>query len=169
MAEVTPRLRDEYGASADAVPPEILKAISQDELLDRLDQANDLFAKSLATSSPTLSAGYRSQARIVLKARPRDMVEAEANVWLAKAENAATAQYRETCLAEAGRIRTTDPAAPRRKRAPAAPPSPAELYKSLPALPLPDPEAPATRAWLAQQVKAEVARAGRAASGLLLK
>ena len=169
MAEVTPWMRDQlrerYGTDVDKIPPEILKAIDEAELLDRLDHAKDLFAKSLATNSPTLGAGYRDQARLVLKARPRGKVEAEANAWLTKAESGAVPEYREMCSAEAARIRAADPAAPRRKRAPgpaAAAPSPALLYKSLPAQPLPDPDAPVTREWLAQQVKNEVARARRA-------
>lgn len=158
MAEMTAALRARYPQHADLIPPGVLRAIDETELLDRLDEAEQLLGKALATPSPVLDRGYRDQARKVLAAQPRDLTEARAAQWLSKADGAYTAQYAETCRAEADAIRSANPPAPRRARAaaPAARPVPRRAAPPASLTPAEGRE-PVTRGWLAERVKAEVA------------
>lgn len=169
MAEMTAALRARYPQHADLIPPGVLRAIDETELLDRLDEAEQLLGKALATPSPVLDRGYRDQARKVLAAQPRDLTEARAAQWLSKADDAYTAQYAETCRAEADAIRSANPPAPRRARATAPAPAPVPR-RQLPSLTPAEAREPVTRSWLDAQVKAEVA-AARANTGhdVLLK
>jgi len=170
MAEVTAALRARYPQHADLIPRDVLSAIDATELLDRLDEAAQLLDKALATPSPVLDRGYRDQARRVLAAQPRELTEARAAAWLAKAEGAHTPQYAETCRAEAEAIRSANPPAPRRPRTaepPAAPPRPRAT--PIPALTPAQGREPVTRAWLDARVKAEVVHARERAGDVLLK
>jgi hypothetical protein len=158
MAEVTPEIRALHKSWADSVPGDVLAAIDETELRDRLDEAAALRAKAGATGSPALRDGFLQQARNILKAAPREQTEAQVNALLTKAEGAATDAYRENCLAEAARLRLANHPAPRRHR-PAAPAPAARrplMYKA--EAPPADPDAPVTAAQLTEMVKAEVAR-----------
>lgn len=157
MAEITPEIRALHKSWADSVPAEVLEQIDDTELRDRLDEAAALRAKATATTSLILRQGYQDRARLILKAAPRDHTEARAAEWLAKADGAATAEYRENCLAEAERIRAANPQAPRRNRR-TEPAVRRPLFKATPPPVLTDPDGPVTRAWLDDFVKSEVGR-----------
>lgn len=171
MAEVTAALRARYPQHADQIPPDVLRAIDANELLDRLDEAASLLDKALATPSPVLDRGYRDQARRILAAQPRELTEARAGQWLSKADSAHTPQYAETCRAEAEAIRSANPPAPRRPRPAEPPAAPApRRARPVPALTAAQGREPVTRAWLEARVKAEVAGARERAGGdVLLK
>lgn len=159
MAEITPEIRALHKSWADSVPADVLAAIDDLELRDRLDEAADLRGKAAATSSVVLRDGYLDQARHILKAAPRARVEAEINGWLSKAESAATSEYRENCLAEAARLRAQNHPAPRRHRpAAAAPAARRPLMLKADSRPE-DPDGPVTAQWLTKTVQAEVTRA----------
>lgn len=169
MAAMTSALRARYPQHADLIPPDVLRAIDETELLDRLDEAGRLLGKAVATPSPVLDRGYRDQARRMLAAQPRDLTETRVQAWMTKADGAHTAQYAETCRAEAEAIRAANPPAPRRTRV--VTPSPAPVpRRQLPPLTPAEAREPVTRSWLDAQVKAEVAAArANASRDVLLK
>lgn len=115
MAEITSDLREQYGSTCALIPADVLTRIDEDEVLDRLDEAHALYRK--AEQAPAdISGGYRDRARAVCQAEPRDVTEQQAQQWLAKADAAASAAHRGTCLDEAQAIRARQPQAPRRTR-----------------------------------------------------
>lgn len=163
MASISPQLRAKYGRNADAVPADVLAAIGQDELLDRLDEAAALTVKAMSTQSPVLTRGYLDQVRRVLRAQPRDVTEAQAGQWLAKADAAHTSQFADTCRERAALIRSQNPVAPRRARTAAA--TSARGPVLVWAREQPGGDAPVTTSDLSRMVKAAVADAR--AAGLL--
>jgi hypothetical protein len=164
VAEITPQIREKYKSWADSVPPDILAKIDEAELLDRLDEAASFRAKAAATASPVLRSGYLVQARGIIRAAPRAAVEARITDLLAKADGAATGQYRESCRSEAERLRAANHPAPRRHRPASTPPAaPVRrvLVKAASDAAISDPDAPVTREWLEKTVRAEL-RSARA-------
>lgn len=117
MGRITTEVWEKYRRERDLIPADILARIDQDEVLDRLDAAHDLYLKADATPSGQLARSYTARARLVCKAEPRADTEAQAQVWLDKAETAHTTEYAAACRENADRIRAENPIAPRRKRA----------------------------------------------------
>lgn len=123
MGEITWEMRQKYGRTANWIPDDLLPQLDQDEILDRLDDAEALWAK--CDQAPRdVAAGYLERARLICKAAPRDQVEAQAADWIAKAEGAYTSQHAAGCREQARRIRQDNPPATRRPRPRVATPSP---------------------------------------------
>jgi hypothetical protein len=74
VAALTVGIRKELRSWAAEIPAPILKALPQDELLDRLAHAQDLATR---TRDPQLAKGYVVLAKAMLAARPRDAVAKE--------------------------------------------------------------------------------------------
>ncbi|NNN30732.1 hypothetical protein HLK59_10220 [Streptomyces sp. S3(2020)] len=117
MSEITGDMRQRYGSVADWVPADVLPRIDQDELLDRLDEAEAL-RKSFEAAPADFARGYVERARKICAAPPRDEVEKAAQEWLVKADQAYTAQHAAGCREQARLIRLANPSATRRDRRP---------------------------------------------------
>lgn len=93
MAQITKSIAETYQLAAWLVPAEIAKAISQDELVDRLAEAKRLGERAADPSVPgDLRTAYKMRAQAVLKARPRDAVAREHAALIAKAAQLPNAQ-----------------------------------------------------------------------------
>jgi hypothetical protein len=116
MGKITDEVWQKYPRERDLIPEGILDRIDQAEVLDRLDEARDLYAKADATTHGPLARGFVFQARRVCQAEPREDTERQAQVWVDKADAAHTLEHAETCLEKATAIRAENPPAPRRTR-----------------------------------------------------
>ncbi|MEY9839685.1 hypothetical protein [Streptacidiphilus sp. EB103A] len=115
MGEITQDMREKYGHRCDLIPPSILARIDQDEVLDRLDDAMDYHRK--ADSAPAdLARGFWQLAKNICTADPRDETEQQAQVWVSKADAAASVPHRATCLEQAQQVRKANPPATHRVR-----------------------------------------------------
>ena len=124
MARITPQQRQRYGPLiTGSVPGEVLKAIDDRELEDRLAQASGLMRQAGQAATP--GAGRRSgeEARRILGARPRAVTEQIVVAKMAKAKALGTSpqaaylerQAREELLLDPPAVRRFDPAAVIRK------------------------------------------------------
>jgi hypothetical protein len=117
MGAITPEMRERYGYIVDWLPQDVLSRIDQDEVLDRLDAAQEWMTKAAKPGMPAdLFRGYIARAQEFLKARPRAEVETEAQRWTEKAEKAFTPQHASACISKAIEVRTQNAVAPRRVR-----------------------------------------------------
>lgn len=115
MGEITPDMRDRYPLHYQLIPTHVLERIDEDEILDRLDAAADLHTK--ADGAPRdLAQGYRDRVRALCAAEPRDDTQQLAREWLDKADGAASALYKTTCLEQAAAVDRANPKAERRTR-----------------------------------------------------
>lgn len=117
MAEITWEMRRRYGHMVGWIPNDLLARIDQDEVLDRLDEAEALY-KKFEAAPQEFAYGYVEQAQQICKAAPRDEVERAATEWLSKADAAHTAQHAAGCREQARLIRLANPSATRRERRP---------------------------------------------------
>ena len=86
MAQITKSIAETHRLAAMLVPADILKSISQDELVDRIAEADRLGKRAADPSVPgDLRAAYKMRAQAVLTARPRDAVAREHLALIAKA------------------------------------------------------------------------------------
>jgi hypothetical protein len=117
VGEITGEMRQRYGYKADWIPAELLPRLPQDEVLDRLDEAEALY-KKFEASPHEFAVGYLDRAQQICKAAPRDEVEQAAQRWLEKAEQAYTPQHAAGCMEQARLVRLANPSATRRDRTP---------------------------------------------------
>lgn len=114
MAQITTQIRKSYGMIPSLIPPDVLKKISQEELLDRLVEARKLTERARAASSPTISKGLGEMARDLLTAAPREETAREVKALLTKAARVDDPVTAQSLRARAARLEADNPAAPRR-------------------------------------------------------
>lgn len=114
MAQITTQIRKSYGMIPSLIPPDVLKKISQEELLDRLVEARKLTERARAASSPTISKGLGEMARDLLAAAPREETAREVKALLTKAALVGDAVTADSLRARAARLEADNPAAPSR-------------------------------------------------------
>jgi hypothetical protein len=86
MARITPQQRQRYGPFlTGSVPGEVLKAIDDRELEDRLVQAVGLMQQVAKAATPGAGRQYGEQAQRILSARPRAQTEQVVAAKIAKA------------------------------------------------------------------------------------
>jgi hypothetical protein len=110
---VTKAISARHGMAAELVPADIRAKIPQAELLDRLEAARELVAKSQTASDATLRRGYSQLARAILGAQPRAVTERQHRELLAKAAGTSPA-LAETIRRQAAELLERHPVAPRR-------------------------------------------------------
>ena len=126
MARITPQQRQRYGPFlTGSVPGNVLKAIDDRELGDRLAQASGLMQQAAKTTAPGAGRQLGEQAQRILSARPRAQTEQIVVAKIAKAKalggvsNPQAAylerQAREELLQHPPAVRRFDPAAVIRK------------------------------------------------------
>lgn len=123
MGEITWEMRQKYHRTVGWIPADLVPHLDQDEILDRLDDAEALWTK-FEKAPQDVAPGYLERARQICRGLPRDQVEAEAARWLAKAEQAYTPQHAAGCREQARLIRQDNPTATRRQRPRTTAPSP---------------------------------------------
>jgi hypothetical protein len=111
MATITCGIRTAHRSNVDLIPARILKAIDQDELLDRLSHARDLTTR---TRDPQLRGSYALLAKAMLAAQPRGTTEKEAAQRHALARRTQDPRRAAALRSEAARILERNPTAPRR-------------------------------------------------------
>lgn len=118
MGKITHELRAKFPHIADYFEADTLAKLDQAEVLDRLDEAQDLYAKAFGPGvRGDLTWGFIDRAKAICKAAPRDETEQRAQEWVAKAQAAHTGVGASAYLEKAGQIRRENPQAPRRHRA----------------------------------------------------
>ncbi|MFE2838340.1 hypothetical protein ACFXI6_46505 [Streptomyces mirabilis] len=118
MGEITPELRARFPQIIDYFDADTLGKLDQAEVLDRLDEAQDLYGKAFGPDvRGDLTWGFIDRAKAVCKAAPRDETERQAQEWVTKAQAAHTNVAASAYLEKAAEIRRENPQAPRRPRA----------------------------------------------------
>jgi hypothetical protein len=124
MARITPQQRQRYGPFlTGSIPGDVMKAIDDRELEDRLAQASGLMQRVAKAATPGAGRQFGEQAQRILSARPRARTEQIVVAKMAKARalgnspQAAdlTRQAREELLLHPPAVRRFDPAAVVRK------------------------------------------------------
>ncbi len=133
MAQISKSIQAQYGLTANLIPVDVLKAIDQSELLDRLAYCTDLVRKAQKAYDPATRTGLSALARAALTAQPRAKTEAEAATMVVKAAAAPPGQAAAIRRAIA-ELQERHPAAPR--RAVAAPVAKAKAAKDAPPVPV---------------------------------
>ena len=104
MARITPQQRQRYGPFlTGSIPAEVLGAIDDIELDDRLTQASALIAKSAKAATPGAGRQSGEQARRILAARPRAETEQIVVAKMAKAKMLGNLPRRRTWSGRPGR------------------------------------------------------------------
>jgi hypothetical protein len=85
MADISRAVQHEYQMLMSRVPVEVSKAISGEEMADRLARAKSLMASAAAASDPALRNSYATMARNTLAAQPRGVTESQVSTLIAKA------------------------------------------------------------------------------------
>lgn len=117
MAEITKAIERDHRLVAHLIPTQVLKAIGQDELYDRLVHVRELVRKSETASDPTLRKGYRALAQAVLTAQPRAVTQRQVAAKIAKAAGMPDTPQAAAIRREAGQVLERHPIAPRREDA----------------------------------------------------
>lgn len=115
LAQITKGIRAAHGFVPDLIPRDVLAAISQDELYDRLVHAGSLVRKSQTASDPVLRKGYASIAQATLCARPRADVARESAALIVKAAGAPLSAQAAALRRQAQELLEQHPPAPRRE------------------------------------------------------
>ena len=129
MARITPQQRQRYGPFlTGSIPADVLKAIDDREVEDRLVQASGLLQRVAKAGAPGAGRQFGEQAQRILSARPRARTEQIVVAKMAKARvigdpgmaRALEQQARDELLAHPPAVRRFDPAAVIRKAKAAA-------------------------------------------------
>jgi hypothetical protein len=113
-----PRRGAARGLTANLIPVEVLKSISQAELFDRLTHAEALVRKAQAATEVTDRRGYNAQAQAVLRAQPRAVTEREVAARITKAAGLGNTGQADALRRQAQDLLAQHPPAPRRGDAP---------------------------------------------------
>ncbi|MFJ9903932.1 hypothetical protein ACIRVK_13675 [Streptomyces sp. NPDC101152] len=117
MGQITPEMRAKYPRIIDYFTADVVGKLDQAEVLDRCDEAQRLYEKAFADSTPReLVWGHLERAQAVCKAAPRDETELAVQEWTAKAQTAHTNIGASAYLEKADEIRRANPQAPRMVR-----------------------------------------------------
>lgn len=119
MAQITKAIQQEHRLVANLIPADVLAAIGQDELYDRLIHAKGLVRKAQAATDPTLRRGYTAVAKAVLAAQPRAATERQVTERISKAAGLGNTAQADALRRQAQELLERHPPAPRRADHPA--------------------------------------------------
>lgn len=116
MATISKAVQEAHRFTAALIPADVIKAIPQDELLDRLVYAEDLARRAANAQDATIRKGYSAIAKAVLAAPPRAQVAAEVAELHARAAGLGPYDHRAADLRrQAEHLIEQNPPAPRRE------------------------------------------------------
>ncbi len=114
MAKITKAVQQAHRFTAALIPADVMKAISQAELLDRLEHAELLSRKARNASDRVLGRGYSAVAKAALTAQPRAVTERQVAELTVRAAATPNSSQADAIRRQAQRLLEEHPPAPRR-------------------------------------------------------